>query len=184
MSPFPGGSHGLTFTYTVSSQELRGEVEGPQSSPLLSWLFWGRVSRRNKYRKRRQKEELYEARKTNDKRRISMGVGHSFMVISHLHHFIVVFLGWHLPSIFYSCLFQVDVCFRENTLQKENSCYTAIKNNLKVKSINISRRVMPTSTKGIPKWVSGHHLSWPTIFQRRKDGNTEIVEIKIWAHDA
>lgn len=44
MSLLPRCSHTLTSTYPASGQkELQGEVEGPQSSSLLSLLFWGQV---------------------------------------------------------------------------------------------------------------------------------------------
>lgn len=37
-----------------------------------------------------------------------------------LHHrFSGVFPNWNLPSVFHSCLLQMDIRFRENTLQRK-----------------------------------------------------------------
>lgn len=81
----------------------------------------------------------------------------------------------------------MDVCFGENTLQKENSSYTAIKNNLKVKSINTAGRAMTTLTKGNSQ-ASLQGIAYDDRLYlnhiSRKDRNAEMVEMKIWDQDA
>lgn len=73
---------------------MHEEGKGPLFIRDLSLLLWGRMPGTTVQR-------------------------HSLMVMLHLYHFSGVFVEWNLPSVFHSRLFQMDIRFRENTLQRE-----------------------------------------------------------------
>jgi hypothetical protein len=98
--------------------------EGPQL------ITRGRMPGRNNDRKRKQRKESHQENilscfslieKWNrwDGKNIN---GLSSMIILYLYHLLGVFLDWNLPSVFHSCLFQMNVRFRENTLWKKELC--------------------------------------------------------------
>lgn len=97
--------------------------EGPLLFHYLSLLSRERMPGRNNYKKEETKTRTVSVKcfsffcmrsGTNESREITYK-RHSLMTTLH-HRFSGVFPNWNLPSVFHSCLLQMDIRFRENTL--------------------------------------------------------------------
>lgn len=115
-------------THAVGEQAVQDEGKDPLFLHRLSFLSLGRMPGRNTYKNRRQNKQLCQENmciyfshlrsRSNESREI-MHVRHSSMIIFTSLSCFRVFPKWNLPSVFHSCLFQMDVRLRENTLQRE-----------------------------------------------------------------
>ena len=107
------------------------------------------------------------------------------MIMLHLHHFWGIFLAWNLPQVFHSCLFQMDICFRENALQRKEFWLYGHKNKTKNQTKTPQPKVkrINGNTQAIAKllrsgWQDTTYVDW--VPQQKHGENIKKVEIKIW----